>query len=146
MTFKEAVASCNGINEACERGLRALGKYSCKVSAQDTSQINGSVDLDKAMKSKYPSANRWDYIVGYNNTAYFVEVHPAFTKDIEVIEEKLRWLKNELSDDLKPLDEIKARKPYYWIYTNGVHLLKQSPQYKAMVSRGLAPVKELHLE
>ncbi len=146
MTFKETVCNCNDIKNAYQLGLRALGNNSAKIKAHNTRKINGSVDIDSALKNKYPNDNRWDYVIGYNEYAYFVEVHPAATSDIQIIKSKFQWLKKWLDGDGNSLKEICKGHCYYWVYTNSVHIIKSSPQYKAAVRLNIIPIRELELD
>lgn len=145
MTFQEAVESSKGLENSFQKGLGALGNHKGIVHASDTFSINGSVDIDEAMKEAYPNANRWDYTIGYADQAYFVEVHPADSSQVAVMQEKLTWLKTMLKYELQPLDKIKANRPYYWVYTNRVNIPKHTPQYRRAVSMGLLPVKSVEL-
>lgn len=72
--------------------LKTLGQYRKKVNLSKPCQ--GSVDIDLRLSSKYPNSNRWDYVIGYGDCAYFLEVHSAETSEVNVVLKKLNWLKD----------------------------------------------------
>lgn len=144
--FKAAVEATPDIKSCYQTGLDALGGYRNRVKATDTRQIQGSVDIDGCTVKKYPSANRWDYAIGYNSEAYFVEVHSAISSEVSTMIKKLQWLKDWLKTHATELDKIKAKnRPYIWIQSGRFDIPKHMPQYRAAVNNGIFPVKELTL-
>ena len=138
--FKAAVQGTPEIASCFQPGLKALGSHSQKIKVGDNSHVNGSVELDECVRTKYPSANRWDYIFCYRSKVYFVEVHTASTGEVSTVLLKLQWLKDWLAQQAPLINKLKAEKPYYWVQTNGMHILKHAPQYKQLASKGLLPV------
>lgn len=142
--FKNAVESTPEINNGYKVGLKALGNDSNKVQLGDTSKCSGSVDIDACTQAIYPQDNRWDFALGYNNKAYFVEVHGAFTGEVSVVLKKLAWLKNWLISKAPELNKLKAKEQtFVWIQSNGNHILKNSPQNRLLAQNGLIPVARL---
>lgn len=82
-TFKDAVLKCDEIKDALRSGLSALRANSKVVKPRDTKLLEGSVDIDEAVKALRPGESRWDYVVGYSNEAFFIEVHPAGSSNVE---------------------------------------------------------------
>lgn len=70
VSFKDSVNNCDEIKNALKPGLSALKGNSKDVKAADTKLIEGSVDIDEAVRDKYPEDSRWDYVVGYSNEAF----------------------------------------------------------------------------
>jgi hypothetical protein len=96
--FLDAVESTPEICASYKNGLQALKRSDTgKVTASDTRKIDGSVDIDAAVKTLYPDANRWDYAIGYDSKVCYVEVHPAYTSEIDIMLKKLSWLKGWLA-------------------------------------------------
>ncbi|MDI9876431.1 hypothetical protein [Flectobacillus rivi] len=142
--FKNAVESTPEINKGYQVGLKALGNYSNKVQLGDTSKCNGSVDIDACTQAIYPQDNRWDYVFGYNDKAYFVEVHGAYTGEVSVVLKKLEWLKDWLIHKAPELNKLKAKEQVFvWVQSNGNHILKNSPQNRRLAQNGLTPVASL---
>lgn len=81
--FQKAVTDCAEIADALKPELSAMGGYSTLVKIENTRLIDGSVDIDNAVKKLYPNDSRWDYVIGYNGNAYFIEIHPADTKNVD---------------------------------------------------------------
>lgn len=94
--FQNAVKSIPEIKDGYCHGLQALGQNAQKVKFKDSKKLNGSVDIDKSTIALYPEANRWDYAIGYDGKAYFLEIHPANTSDVTPVIEKAKWLENWL--------------------------------------------------
>ena len=147
MTFEKAVKEIQNDNIKCDTGLKALGKDSKSIKVAETMELNGSINLDKSLESTYPNENRWDYSFGYRNKAYFVEIHPAYTSEVDTMLKKLKWLKNWLSEEGKPLGDIKADKnAFNWIYTSKCDIIKNTKQYRAAAQNGILPLRELKLD
>ncbi|HEY5328188.1 MAG TPA: hypothetical protein VIJ27_14390 [Mucilaginibacter sp.] len=143
--FIAAVDATPDIKNCYQSGLKAMGSYSTKISLSNTSSCNGSVDIDECVKSEYPNANRWDYCFGYNNKAYFVEVHSANTSEVSTMLNKLQWLKDWLNSSAPELNKIKANPPYYWVMSGKYDILPNSPQAKRIAQAGLKPISKLSL-
>ena len=143
MSFKKAIENTPLLKNAFEKGLKALGSNSSKVKPLDTSKCEGSVDIDTAVKSRYPNASRWDYAVGYNGRTYFIEVHTAKTDEVKSVLNKLQWLKDFLINDAPELNQ--QPKSFHWIISNGNHILKGSSQARQLAQKGIKVVKELTL-
>ena len=75
MNFADAVRSTPEIAECLKTGLQALGSNSEKIRETSTRSLEGSVDIDTCLRRIYPNAPRWDYIFGYKDRIYYVEVH-----------------------------------------------------------------------
>lgn len=147
--FEKAVRETTGLGPECwARGLRALGKaHRAGIEVSSASELDGSVALDDALHDAQPDANRWDYALGYAGAAYFVEVHPADTKNVGEVLKKLVWLKAWLRDDGSALGRLRAaRAPYHWLATGGVHITPNSPQARRLAAAGLkGPTKRVRL-
>lgn len=87
--FKAAVDKSPEIKGCWCPGLSAMGKNSSAVSVGDTNFLQGSVDIDTSTLLGHPDESRWDYTIGYNDEAYFIEVHPADTKNVDEMVKKL---------------------------------------------------------
>lgn len=137
--FQIAVEGTDEISKAYHKGFQAIKNCDRdKIIAEDSQKIDGSVDIDNAVKRLYPNDNRWDYAVGYNGKVCYVEVHPAYTGEVEKIAQKLLWLKEWLNDKAPLLSSLpKAKTPYVWLSTNGVHIIPQSRQYKRLSTLGI---------
>lgn len=138
-TFREAVEAIPEICTSYRSGLHALRRAdACKVTASDTRKIDGSVDIDDAVKSLYPVENRWDYAIGYDSKVCFVEVHPAYTSEIDTMLKKLTWLKGWLKDKASELSILTKMTPaYIWIQSGKSAILPTSQQSKKLAQIGL---------
>ena len=134
--FKEAIQKTTEIKDALKPGLQALGANSQKVRLGDSRLCQGSVDLDNHLKDQYPNDNRWDYVFGYSDQAYFVEVHPAHTSEVRTVIQKLQWLRFWINSKAPELHVMKKR--YSWIATNGTHILKDSKEARMLAENGLS--------
>lgn len=146
MTFEEAIKKIENSEICIFSGLQALGRDARRIRVSESRKINGSINLDRSLEKRYPNDNRWDYSFGYKNRSYFVEVHPAYTSEVEVVLKKLEWLREWLSGEGKPLDDIIADDmTFTWIYTSKCDIPKNTRQYRAAVQNGIIPTRELML-
>lgn len=138
MSFKKAAGKVSEIKDCLEAGLHALGSNSSKVKPANTRKVNGSINLDGCVQSIYPDDSRWDYIVGYKNEAVFIEIHPAATGNVREMINKLNWLKKWLKKKAPEINEIKTKdKPFRWVTTKKVAILKGSRQAIILAKSGL---------
>ena len=118
MNFTEAVQSVPEIAECLKNGLQALGSNSNKIRVRVTRDLAGSIDIDTCLKNLYPNAHRWDYVFGYRDRVYYVEVHPADnTRKVEEIIAKLGWLKQWRTRSARRLEDLEGQSTYHWIST-----------------------------
>ena len=145
--FEAIVRSVTDISEGYKPGLSAMGANSRYVLAKDTRKLDGSVDIDACTHDKYQGDHRWDYVLSYDERAFFVEVHPTTGGEVKEMEAKIGWLKAWLKQHAKPLNEFPSGKPRFtWVSSGKCGLLKSSPEYRRAAMLGLLPVKMLVLE
>lgn len=133
MTFKQKVAQHQETAGCYKPGLQALGNYSSKIKAADSQKLDGSVFLESCLKDKYPGAPFWDYMVGYNASIYFIEVHPAETKNVTEMIKKLQWLRKWLREKATDFEAAKAsHHPYRWVASGRVNITRNSSQARKL--------------
>lgn len=139
MTFQQAIEATPDVAAGFKNGLTGLGNHSSKISVTNTNLLQGSVDIDECTITKYPNANRWDYVFAYKGEAFFIEVHSANSSEVRTVLKKLQWLKDWLHQQAPEINKLKAksRSPFYWIQSKGFAILKTSPQYRAAEGAGL---------
>lgn len=135
--FVDAVDRCHELRGTAQPGLSALGSDSATVCADDTRLLDGSVNIDDVLKTLYPNAARWDYAVGFDGEVYFIEVHPAATKNIDEMIRKLTWLRQWLLEKAPELKALHRCEVYYWIPSGRVRILKTSSQYRRIAASKL---------
>lgn len=143
--FVCAVRSVEDIANGLCSGLRALGANSSVVEVDNTRKLNGSVDIDSCTRDKYPSAARWDYVVGYDNKAYFLEVHPANTSNVDEMIQKSLWLRQWLRRTARALENIKASEVLYWVPSGRYAILPNSPQNRRLAQSKILLVRKLKI-
>lgn len=134
--FAQAVHNTPSLGQdAYHPGLRALGSNSSKVRLGKCDAL-GSIYLEESILSA-----RWDYGIGIKKDkkieAVWVEVHPAYTSEVDRVIEKLRWLKDWLRQQAPDLWALTPSNAYYWVATNGVHITRDSPQARSLAQAGL---------
>ena len=155
MTFKSAVqAATRPVNDAYRPGIEALEKAHQKcVICEEAKRLTGSIDLDSALKRepRHARAPRWDYGLGYkpargSEQAIWIEVHPATTKEVSKVLEKLRWLRDWLNAEADQLNRLTLRADaklrFVWIASDRVSIPKNSPQARQLNKRGIHRVLE----
>lgn len=146
-TFKSIVQAVPAIAGAYREGLQALeSKDAGKVKPQNPRKLSGSVYLDKCLKTINPHDARWDYVIGYREKAYFVEVHPANTSNVDEVVKKKKWLDVWLKTNALDLKAMMAGTSYYWIASGKVAILPNSPQARKIAKNKLVLCKELNLD
>lgn len=146
-TFKSIVQAIPAIAGAYREGLQALeSKDAGKVKPQNPCKLSGSVYLDKCLKTTNPHDARWDYVIGYREKAYFVEVHPANTSNVDEVVKKKKWLEVWLKTNALDLKAMMAGTGYYWIASGKVAILPNSPQARKIAKNKLVLCKELNLD
>lgn len=155
MRFREAVIRTPQLGtDAYRPGKQALGKHGSRVvcrSGEESRRFTGSVNLDEALRDVYPNAPRWDYGLGVRTgrtpeIAVWIEVHPAYTSEVEAVLNKLEWLKNWLRENAEFLWELTCRNPkqaYFWLASGGVHIPKTSPQARRLSQMGMGFPREV---
>lgn len=146
-TFKSIVQAIPAIAGAYREGLQALeSKDAGKVKPQNPRKLSGSVYLDKCLKTTNPHDARWNYVIGYSEKAYFVEVHPANTSNVDEVVKKKKWLDVWLKTNALDLKAMMAGTSYYWIASGKVAILPNSPQARKIAKNKLVLCKELNLD
>lgn len=144
--FKQAVTASPEIAEGYCQGLQALGPNAYTIAPQDTKKLSGSVNLDTHAREKYPEDPRWDYIIGYEDKAYFLEIHPATnSQNITEMYNKARWLKSWLNDKALALKAITDRETLYWVPSGKCNFLSGSPERRKLAKNNILIVKPLSL-
>jgi hypothetical protein len=146
-TFKQAVLITEDIKECYQRGLQGLRENKNKIILQNPSECGGSVEIDDCTAKKYPNDNRWDYVFDYKGEAFFMEVHSANTGEVSTVLRKLQWLIDWLHHKAPELNKLKPKNAtaFYWVQSGGYNILKNSPQERAIIQKGLRPVSRIRL-
>ena len=119
MNFTKAIQSIPEIAECLADGLQALSRQDKrKIKVNISRDLKGSVYIDQCLKRHYPNASRWDYVFGYKDRVYYVEVHPTDnTRKVREIIAKLRWLKQWRRFSAQNLEDLEEQSTYHWIST-----------------------------
>lgn len=140
--FRLAVESTSQISDGYLTGLRALGNNSTKITVDNSRLLNGSVDIDSCVKDIYPEDNRWDYAIGYDNAAYFIEIHPAETSAVSTMIAKVAWLKQWLKTEAPLLDKIKSsQNTFQWVPSGRNAIAKNSREAFRLSKSGIVITK-----
>jgi len=86
-----------------------------------------------------PNQPIWAYGIGYrtieaSEIVYWVEVHPASSKNVQEMLNKVAWLKNWLTS-ARLLNGL--QKHFVWVASGKVSLLPHSPQRKRIAQAGI---------
>ncbi|MCS7056537.1 MAG: hypothetical protein NZM18_10260 [Thermoflexales bacterium] len=121
------------------KALREPDKH--RIACANSRQLRGSVCIDDALKAALPNEPRWDYAVGYSDTAgaeqiIWVEVHPAAKSDhLKEVRGKLEWLMEWLRTKAQPMNYTPRR--IVWIATGLSNFSQGDPHIRALKDRGL---------
>jgi hypothetical protein len=136
------VGQTKHLKDAWRPGLQALrAKDRPHIAPEDPQQLQGSVDVDSALSSSQPNANRWDFAIAYQHSnrksefIYWVEIHTAGDKEVKVVLKKLAWLRRWLANDGKLLDQFECA--FVWVSSGATTYTLDSPQRKRLAQLGL---------
>lgn len=119
MNFADVVERTPEIAECLKNGLQALKRQDRNQIRYNASRdLRGSVDIDTCLRERYPTGSRWDYVFGYKDRIYYMEIHPAgSTGEVKRIVAKLEWLKQWRGRSAKSLEDLESQSTYHWIST-----------------------------
>ncbi len=140
MNFTEAIQSISEIAECLENGLQALERQDKRrIKVNLSRDLKGSVYIDKCLERRYPNAPRWDYVFGYKDRVYYIEVHPADnTRKVREVTAKLRWLKQWRKHSAKNLEVLEGQSTYHWISTGKtVSSVKRGKYLQILAQNGI---------
>ena len=137
MNFTDAVRSVPEIAECLKNGLQALERQDKnKIKVNASRDLKGSVYIDKCLERRYPNASRWDYVFGYKDRIYYVEVHPADnTRKVREVTTKLQWLKQWRKLSAKNLEGLESQSTYHWISTGKTASSVKRGKYLQMLAQ-----------
>ena len=135
MNFADAIRNTPEIAKCLKTGLQALGSNSSKIKVTLTRSLTGSVDIDTCLKRLYPNDPRWDYVFGYKNRVYYVEVHQGKTSEVEDVIKKFNWLKQWRTRSAASLEDLKGRSTYHWISTRGTDTIRKGSRHRRMLDQ-----------
>lgn len=142
LAFKEAIESTPDVASGYREGLEAFGEYKSKIKVPDLDKLDGSLDIDATTVRIYPTDNRWDYALCYDNEVFYIEIHSAITSEVSKMIKKLQWLKTWLTTKAPEINKLttKTRQPYYWVQSSKCDIPKHMPQYKTVVQNKILPM------
>jgi hypothetical protein len=142
VSFKTAVGNTRHLADAWKPGLQALrAQDRPHVVPVDPRRLQGSVDVDSALRSRQPNANRWDFAIAYRHTnnqkdfIYWTEVHTAADKEVKVVLKKLNWLRKWLKGDGSLLNAFDRE--FVWVSSGATMFTLDAPQRKQFAELGL---------
>jgi hypothetical protein len=141
MSFQAAASATPQVAAHYRAGLRALSRaHRALVRIADGKHLDGSINLDRALRHARPNDPRWDYGVGIKRRsdggrAIWIEVHPASSSHVAAVLAKLAWLRIWLENEAPALGQLNAR--YVWLATGTVALPGNSPKRRLIAQHGL---------
>ena len=121
MNFINAIRNVSEIAECLKNGLQAFERQNRKkIKVNSSRDLKGSVYIDKCLERRYPNEHRWDYVFGYKDRIYYVEVHQGRASEIENVIAKLDWLRQWRKQAATSLEDLKDRSTYHWISTGKI--------------------------
>lgn len=151
--FAAAVDSVPDLEGRHRAGLQALDAVDRRrVDVRTPRSLAGSVNIDDALKRKYPNDNRWDYVVASATSAralrlLWIEVHPANGNTAGEVAAKAEWLRSWLMRHGTPLQRsAREGQDFRWIATDRVAFRRGSRQAQLLAKAGVhVPVRRLEI-
>ena len=152
-TLSAAIKQIPSLTGKLKQGLQALRKnHRDAISPENSRKLSSSIDIDTALKSKYPNDHRWDYCIGVRknrnaDSLVWVEFHPANSHSVRDIVTKATWLKQWLAGPGKPLKRLMNTKTdLRWVPTGPVAIRQASKQGKILAQAGISfPKRRINL-
>ncbi|MDE0638542.1 MAG: hypothetical protein OXI43_22090 [Candidatus Poribacteria bacterium] len=137
MNFRDTIRNVPEIVECLKNGLQALERqHRSKIQYNSSRELKGSVYIDKCLEKRYPNENRWDYVFGYKDRIYYVEVHSAEnTRKVGEVTAKLEWLKRWLTRSAKSLEDLEDQSTYHWISTRKTASSVKRGKYRQILAQ-----------
>jgi hypothetical protein len=148
-TFKQAVEATPDVQNCYQEGkLAILRKERNKVDLTNPGKCGGSLFIDQCLENQkmYADESRWDYAIDYNGEVFFFEVHTASTSEVTTVLRKLQWLKDWLNQKAPEINILRSNSPYFWVQSNGYHILANSSEDRRIRQKGLKPIPKLVLK
>lgn len=141
MTFVADLEATPGLVGAHRPGLQALSSPDRDhVAKGDSTRLSGSVNLDATLEPLYPTANRWDYVIGQRRPGrrgdllHWVEVHPASGGGhVQEVARKASWLLSWMKQT--PLWGYERR--LVWVASGRSAYNARDPKLKALAAKGI---------
>jgi hypothetical protein len=142
VNFRRAVLKTPQLANAWRPGLGALrAQDRPHVVAENPRFLKGSADVDSGLQAVEPNAHRWDFAIGYRHTnwqtdfVYWVEIHTANEKEVNVVLDKFQWLKLWLAGGGNLLNQFK--RDFIWVSSGATSFNPNSPKLKSLAQQGL---------
>lgn len=144
--FLDAATKAGLGGKAGKQAIKA--EYRNQLDVAGSASFTGSVDVDEHFKKSEPTANRWDYGVGFSKGAEFalwIEPHPASgSGEVSVMLRKLEWLQAKLKTpdfaDLAALTaaaEERGEIPYRWLYSGKTSFRAGGKEARQLAQKGM---------
>ena len=137
MNFADAVERTPEIAECLKNGLQALKRQDRNQIRYNASRdLRGSVDIDTCLRERYPTGSRWDYVFGYKDRIYYMEIHPAgSTGEVKRVVAKLEWLKQWRKLSAPSLEDLEGQSTYHWISTGKTLSSLKKGKYRQILAQ-----------
>ena len=146
--FQVAVENTEEVKNGFRVGKQAIKNADRnKVDVAESKKLQGSLDIDRQVKTLYPMDPRWDYALSYADKIYYFEIHPAETSEIDKVVSKVKWLKNWLKTKADEINKLpKAEHPYIWIQSGRYAILPTSKDKMKLSVCGIVTTNKLSLK
>lgn len=148
MKFRTAVEDTDEIAAGFYNRLDALTTaHKNRISASEPRRLEGSVNIEAALRPTHQNDNLWDYAIGYRVSSkideiYYVEFHPARVDEVEGVIKKLQWLEGWIFG--KPIGDMQ-KKIFVWVKVGGNRIPGNSRYMREINDKGLRLVPRLEL-
>lgn len=95
-----------------------------------------SIDIDEGLRAGREQENRWDYLLGHDETLTVValEPHSAYTNEVSTVVAKKRAARQQLRDHLKPGSKIAA---WFWVASGKVDFVPHDKVIRRLDQEGI---------
>lgn len=118
--IQAALKTSSPLREHVQQGLGALERpHKQLVDEKIRQDFADSLEVDEALRAGNDQANRWDYLLGHDESSLVVafEPHSAYTGEVSTVIAKKNAAREQLRRHLKPGSRIAA---WFWVASGRV--------------------------
>jgi hypothetical protein len=135
--IRRGLVASSKLHPSVKDGVQALKKADRALieEAVRTAFVD-SIDIDEAFRSGHDTENRWDYLLGHEESGKIValEPHTANNKAVSVVIKKREASLRQLRDDLKPGVFVAE---WFWVASGKVDFTPLDKQITRLNENGI---------
>ena len=136
--IRRALAASSRLHALTKDGLQPLKRTDRALIAEEIrDSFTDSLDVDEAFRPTNPEENRWDYLLGHDESREIValEPHSAHNSQVGTVIRKREASRRHLRDHLKPGVVVAA---WFWVASGKVDFTPMDKAITQLTENGIA--------